>query len=125
MQNGDVLTLPVAEDRVYIVGEVKSPGPQDYRPSLTSREYIALAGGPGTRAKLKSATVTFPNGRTYAMTDAPPLEAGAVLTIPEVAVKWWQDYATILTTIASLVTAYTGIFILFGGAAEIERLNRP
>lgn len=125
MQNGDVLTLPVAEDRVYIVGEVKSPGPQDYRPSLTSREYIALAGGPGTRAKLKSATVTFPNGRTYAMTDAPPLEAGAVLTIPEVSVKWWQDYATILTTIASLVTAYTGIFILFGGAAEIERLNRP
>jgi len=38
-------------------------------------------------------------------------------------VKWWQDYATILTTRASLVTAYTGIFILFGGARDIQKLN--
>lgn len=123
LQNGDVFTLPVAEDRVYVVGEVKSPGPQDYRPVLTTREYIALAGGPGVRAKLNAATVTFPNGRTYTMKDAPPLEPGAVLTIPEVSVKWWQDYATILTTLASLITAYTGIFILFGGARDVQKLN--
>src|SRR5262245_20649619 len=27
MQNGDIFTLPVVEDKVYVVGEVKSPGP--------------------------------------------------------------------------------------------------
>jgi hypothetical protein len=59
--------------------------------------------------------VTFPNGRTYGMSEAPPLEAGAVVTVPEVAVKWWQDYVAIASVVASLVTAYTGIFILFGG----------
>ena len=115
LQNGDVLTLPVVEDKVYVVGEVKSPGAHDFRPDLTPREYLAMAGGPGNRARIASTTVTFRNGRTYAMADAPPLEAGTVVTVPEVSVKWWQDYVQIATLIASLVTAYTGIFILFNG----------
>jgi protein involved in polysaccharide export with SLBB domain len=115
LQNGDVLTLPVAEDKVYVVGEVKTPGAQDYRPELTPREYLALAGGPGNRAKVKNTTVTLRNGRTYAMAEAPPLEPGAVLTVPEVSVKWWQDYLTIAQTLASLVTAYTGMYVLFNG----------
>jgi protein involved in polysaccharide export with SLBB domain len=115
LQNGDVLTLPVVEDKVYVVGEVRAPGAQDYRPDLTPREYVALAGGPGNRARVAATMVTFRNGRTYPMADAPPLEPGAVVTVPEVAVKWWQDYVQIASLIASLVTAYTGIFILFNG----------
>ena len=115
IQNGDVVVLPVFEDKVYVVGEVKTPGGQDFRPDLTPREYLAAAGGPTSRAKVKAATVTFRNGRTYAMAEAPPLEAGAVMTVPEVAVKWWQDYVTIASLIASLATAYTGLFIIFNG----------
>jgi protein involved in polysaccharide export with SLBB domain len=115
LQNGDVLTLPVVEDKVYVVGEVRAPGAHDFRPDLTPREYVALAGGPGNRARVASTMVTFRNGRTYPMADAPPLEAGTVVTVPEVAVKWWQDYVQIASLIASLVTAYTGIFILFNG----------
>ena len=114
LQNGDVVSLPVVEDKVYVVGEVKTPGGVDFRPDLTPREYVTLAGGPTNRAKLKSTSVTFRSGRTYAMAEAPPLEPGAVVTVPEVAVKWWQDYVQIAQVIASLVTAYTGIFILFG-----------
>jgi hypothetical protein len=49
------------------------------------------------------------------MADAPPLEPGAVVTVPEVAVKWWQDYVTILSTIATLATAYTGLYFIFHG----------
>jgi len=115
LQNGDLIFLPVVEDKVYVVGEVKTPGSLDYRPDLTPREYLAMAGGPGNRAKLAATTVTFRNGRTYAMAEAPPLEPGAIVTVPEVAVKWWQDYVTILQAIASLVTAYTGIYVLFYG----------
>ncbi|HEV8475225.1 MAG TPA: SLBB domain-containing protein [Methylomirabilota bacterium] len=115
LQNGDVLVLPIFEDKVYVVGEVKAPGAQDFRPDLTAREYLAAAGGPGSRAKMTAATVTFRNGRTYAMAESPPLEAGAVVTVPEVAVKWWQDYVMIANLIASLATAYTGLFVLFNG----------
>jgi protein involved in polysaccharide export with SLBB domain len=124
LENGDVLTLPIAEDKVYVVGAVKAPGAVDYRSNLTSREYLALAGGPTGRAKMTATMVTFPNGRTYPMVDAPPLEPGAVMTVPEVTVKWWEDWGTIATLIATLVTAYTGIFILFGGASNIQRLNQ-
>ena len=74
-----------------------------------------MAGGPGNRARIASTTVTYRNGRTYAMADAPPLEPGAVVTVPEVAVKWWQDYLLIAQVVASLVTAYTGLYIIFGG----------
>jgi hypothetical protein len=49
------------------------------------------------------------------MAESPPLEAGAVVTVPEVAVKWWQDYVMIANLIASLATAYTGLFVLFNG----------
>jgi hypothetical protein len=43
------------------------------------------------------------------------MEAGAVVTVPEVSVKWWQDYVMIANLIASLATAYTGLFVLFNG----------
>jgi hypothetical protein len=123
LQNGDVLTLPVVEDKIYVVGEVKAPGAQDFRPDLTPREYLALAGGPGNRAKIASTTVTFRNGRTYAMAEAPPLEPGTVVTVPEVSVKWWQDYVQIAQLVASLITAYTGIFILFNGPVSTTNNN--
>ena len=123
LQNGDVMTVPVVEDRVYVVGEVKAPGGHDFRTDLTPREYVTLAGGPTNRARLTNTSVTFRNGRTYAMADAPPLEPGAVVTVPEVAVKWWQDYLTILSTVASLVTAYTGIYFILGGTNSSNRSN--
>jgi protein involved in polysaccharide export with SLBB domain len=115
LQNGDVVLLPVAEDRVFILGEVKTPGGQDFRPDFSARDYVALAGGATNRGRLDNTVVTFRNGKTYAMADAPPLEPGAVVTVPEVAVKWWQDYVTILSTIATLATAYTGLYFIFHG----------
>ncbi len=117
LQNGDVFMLPVVEDRIFILGEVRTPGAHDFRPDLTPREYVALAGGPTNRARLVNTLVTFRNGRTYVMADAPPLEPGAVVTVPEVAVKWWQDYVTILQAVASLVTAYTGLYFIFNNRA--------
>jgi protein involved in polysaccharide export with SLBB domain len=117
LQNGDVFTLPIVEDHVFILGEVRTPGAHEFRPDLTPREYVALAGGPTNRARLVNTVVTFRNGKTYAMADAPPLEPGAVVTVPEVPVKWWQDYLTILTALATLVTAYTGLYFIFNGAA--------
>jgi len=117
LQNGDVFMLPIVEDRVFILGEVKTPGAHEFRPDLTPREYVALAGGPTNRARLVNTVVTFRNGKTYAMADAPPLEPGAVVTVPEVAVKWWQDYLTIVAAVATLVTAYTGLYFIFNGQA--------
>jgi protein involved in polysaccharide export with SLBB domain len=113
LENGDVLNLPVAEDKVYVLGEVKTPGGIDFRPDLTPREYLALAGGPTVRARFRNATVTFPDGKSYALALAPPLEAGAVVTVPEVSVRWYQDYLSIASTLANLITSYTALYFLF------------
>src|SRR5205814_1805786 len=105
LQPGDTLFVPtiaVLQDLVEVRGAFKAPGSHDFRTDLTPREYVALAGGPTNRARLTNTSVTFRNGRTFAMADAPPLEPGAVVTVPEVSVKWWQDYLTILSAIASL-----------------------
>jgi protein involved in polysaccharide export with SLBB domain len=115
LENGDVFILPPVEDRVYVLGEVKQPGPQDFRPGATVREYLAYAGGPTVRARFKNASVTFRDGRTFTVAAAPPIEAGAIVSIPEVSVRWYQDYLTILTAVANVVTAYTGLYLLFGG----------
>jgi protein involved in polysaccharide export with SLBB domain len=113
LENGDVLMLPVAEDKVYVLGEVRTPGAVDFRPDLTPREYLALAGGPTVRARFKNASVTFRNGRSYLLAQAPPLEPGAVVTVPEVSVRWYQDYLAIAQAVASIITAYTSLYFLF------------
>ena len=115
LENGDVFTLPAVEDKVYVLGEVKSAGPQDYRVGATVREYLTLAGGPGVRGRFKNAVVTFRDGRTFNLAQAPPIEPGAVITIPEVSVRWWQDYVAISGAITGLITTYASLFLLFGG----------
>lgn len=83
--------LPVLEDKIFLNGEIRGSGAQDFRPEWTPRDYIASSGGLTLRAKPDDAFVTFRNGRTYRLTDAPALEPGATIVVPEVSVKWYQD----------------------------------
>jgi protein involved in polysaccharide export with SLBB domain len=115
LENGDTLVLPVLEDKIFLNGEVRSPGTLDFRPEWTARDYIASTGGFSVRAKPEDAFVVFRNGRSYRLAEAPALEPGATIVVPEVSVKWWQDYVTIANTIANLITSYAGLYILFGG----------
>jgi protein involved in polysaccharide export with SLBB domain len=115
LENGDTFVLPVLEDKIYLNGEVRSPGAQDFRPEWTARDYIASVGGFAIRANPENAFVTFRNGRTYRLVDAPPLEPGATVVVPEVAVKWYQDYLAISSAIIGVISAYAGLFVLFGG----------
>jgi protein involved in polysaccharide export with SLBB domain len=114
LRNGDLFVVPVADDKVYVVGNVKSPGAFDYRPFFGPKDYMVLAGGPDDRAKLKAATVTFRDVREFPLEASPPLEPGAIVRVPPVFLKFPQDYVPIVFTMASLITAVTGVFILFG-----------
>jgi len=52
LENGDYLILPALEDKVHILGEVRSPGSFDYSPSRRLIDYIGDAGGTTERSKL-------------------------------------------------------------------------
>jgi protein involved in polysaccharide export with SLBB domain len=118
LENGDAFLLPVLEDKIYLNGEIKTPGPLDFRPEWTARDYIASSGGFNVRAKPEDAFVTFRNGRTYRLAEAPSLEPGATIVVPEVSVKWYQDYITISNAIVGIITAYAGLYVLFGGSTS-------
>jgi protein involved in polysaccharide export with SLBB domain len=115
LENGDALNVPVLEDKIFLNGEVKATTPQDFRPEWTARDYIASVGGFTTRAKPEKAFVTFRDGKSYPIAQAPALEAGATIVVPEVAVKWYQDYLSIGNTVATMITSWAAVFFLFGG----------
>src|SRR5207253_10646387 len=81
--------LPVVEDRIFILGEVKTPGAHDFRPDLTPREYVALAGGPANRASLMNTLVYFRHGKKLGNADWAPSATGAVGVGLVVTVLWW------------------------------------
>jgi protein involved in polysaccharide export with SLBB domain len=105
LQPGDVLTVPALDDRVYVVGQVRAPGPTPFQPSLTAREYIGQAGGPTERAATRRAYVERPDGTKVKVKDDPTVRPGDKVVVPEVRVRWWQDYFTILLAAASVALA--------------------
>ena len=125
LENGDNFVLPVLEDKIFLNGETRASGPQDFRPEWTARDYIANVGGFNVRAKPEDAFVTFRNGRSYRLADAPALEPGATIVVPEVSVKWYQDYIAISNTIIGLVSSYVGLFVLFGGTNSQVNIFGP
>src|SRR5207245_239059 len=40
---------------------------------------------------------------------------GADVTVPEVAMRWWQDYLSVAQAVASLILGVTGLFVIFNG----------
>ena len=67
---------------VYILGEIRTPGPYAFEPPLDLLQALALAGGPATfaardRIQLRRAT---PNGETVTILDYDLVEDGAVPT---------------------------------------------
>lgn len=46
LEDQDVITIPVVEANVYVIGEVKLPGEVKFSAGMTADRYISLAGGP-------------------------------------------------------------------------------
>jgi protein involved in polysaccharide export with SLBB domain len=118
LRDGDRVTVPstdghvppilVIEEQVYVVGNVKEPGPYPYLRNRSVSDYIGLAGGGDNRAKL-SRTVVH---RRQEQLDAKRVEAvqpGDMIVVPEKRLKWWQDYVAILTAVSSVVLAAVAV----------------
>src|SRR5215470_9927104 len=73
LQNGDVFMLPIVEDKIFILGEVRTPGAHEFRPDLPPRQDLcdgrraaARAGcgghGPGGRGQVVAGLPHDPDG---------------------------------------------------------------
>jgi len=111
MVNADIVVVPPFDTLVYVEGEVTNPGPFPFVPGLRASDYIGQAGGPTINGRAGSIYVVRA-GQRISGRNNPAMEPGDVVMMPRVAVKWWQDYVTILgsvvvpvaTMIVSIVT---------------------
>jgi len=64
LEDGDVLYIPDAYkiEKVYVLGYVRSPGPQKIRGRITPMQAIALAGGTEKEANIEKAKITRQDG---------------------------------------------------------------
>ncbi|MEO0072013.1 MAG: SLBB domain-containing protein [candidate division WOR-3 bacterium] len=99
LQHGDVLVVPPVNTLVYVQGEVHNPGAFLYTPNLRSSDYIGQAGGPTHYANSRKTYIYRYNKRISARSN-PVVEPGDIIVVPRATFKWWQDYATIISSIA-------------------------
>ncbi|MEW6325610.1 MAG: SLBB domain-containing protein [Nitrospirota bacterium] len=101
-KDGRVAPIPIIEDQVYVVGNVKEPGPYPYVRNRSVLDYIGLAGGGDDRAKL-SRTVVHRRQQELDARRVTSVQPGDMIVVPEKRLKWWQDYVAIITAVSSVV----------------------
>lgn len=57
LRHGDVISIPEADDYVYVTGEVVAPGEIEFQKGLPAERYIALAGGPTRDGSMNKLTI--------------------------------------------------------------------
>ncbi len=95
MANFDIVVVPAVDTLVYVEGEVTNPGPFPFYPGLRASHYVGQAGGPTLNGRGGSVYVMRAGMLVPGRPD-PVVEPGDIVVMPRVAVKWWQDYVTIL-----------------------------
>lgn len=108
--SGDRLIVPSSSDYINVTGEVISKNPVPYSPGMTVNFYIGMAGGFNSVARRNSVQLILIDGEKHdiELTDIVP--PGSTIDVPRVPVKFWEEYLTILTGVATVVIAYQSIF---------------
>lgn len=92
---------------VYVSGMVSLPGPQPFDPRLNAVDYIGLSGGPIDRANVKGAYIRTAGGEKLSLEEKPPMYS--TIVVPELRIKWWQDYFTIISVITTVVVTWLSL----------------
>lgn len=103
LKNGDTLTIPLMENRVYVIGEVKNTGSYLYLKDRHALDYVVQAGGGTQRANFNKAYVQRRDGTSVPLEKDPEVQVGDTIVVPEIAVKWWQDYLALAGFMAGLI----------------------
>ena len=111
---GDQLFLLAYDDQVYVIGGVAQPGPVNYAPSFTIRQYIASASGFTRMAKRKKVSIVDQQGnsQTVELGSMRKMNPGETIIVKErrMGVVEWSQFsmglATFSLSILSAVFAF-------------------
>jgi protein involved in polysaccharide export with SLBB domain len=115
LKSGDLVVISPIIEKVFITGEVRSPGAYVYYPGKSIREYVGLAGGLTSRAEVPRSYVEHADGKRDSMDMNAKLSPGDSVVVSEVLFKWWQDYNTV--TMSFLGIVISGIAALAASGA--------
>jgi protein involved in polysaccharide export with SLBB domain len=108
----DNIFYPSYENRVFVIGAVRLPGPLDFNQNYTLRQYLTLAGGTTTMAKNGQIKVVTNDGRTIKAKNGNydgVINPGDTIVVPEKSIPT-AFYIGLLPTIASLGLSATALF---------------
>ena len=110
LQPGDHLVLPTAAEFINVTGQVIEAAPVLYSPGMHVNYYIGMAGGFSSLARRNSIRLILSDGEEISAEITSVVPPGATVEVPRVPVKFWEEYLTILTGVATVVIAYQSIF---------------
>ncbi len=107
VRNGDHIVVPLRRTRIYISGNVASPGSYPYEEGLSPHSYIRQAGGYTSKADRLNVFVIRKFGNKSQLREIETLEAGDIIVVPEREQfrRWtfFKDTVVLLSSIASVV----------------------
>ncbi|OYD16118.1 hypothetical protein CH333_04270 [candidate division WOR-3 bacterium JGI_Cruoil_03_44_89] len=100
-------SIYIPHSYVYVRGMVVEPGARSFNPNRSGLDYIGVSGGPSDRADMKGAYIITKDGKRLPITYRPPRYSTVV--VPEIRVKWWQDYITIASAVTTILITWLTI----------------
>ncbi|MDP1891642.1 MAG: SLBB domain-containing protein, partial [Gemmatimonadaceae bacterium] len=122
LQAGDVISIGPDPRTVAVLGAVQREALLVYRPGLTTRQYVEMAGGPSEKGNVKRAVVDYPTGFSRRVRSFlglvyvdPGVLSGSVITVPERpeskldANEIWARVLTATSAFASIAIAWAAL----------------
>jgi protein involved in polysaccharide export with SLBB domain len=107
LNRGDLVVVPQRKNYVTVLGTVGRPGNVTFKPGLTARDYVDLAGGFARDADKGESRVIKSNGEWLTFGKAGGLNPGDVVFVPdEKPGKFWDVFRSTLTVTAQILTIY-------------------
>ncbi|MCK5131040.1 MAG: SLBB domain-containing protein [Candidatus Sabulitectum sp.] len=110
LQPGDRIVVPSSSEFINVTGEIIAKAPVPYSPGMSVNYYIGMAGGFNSVARRNSVKVVLSDGEKIDVNLTDIVLPGATIEVPRVPIKFWEEYLTILTGLATVVIAYQSIF---------------
>ena len=105
LEPGDVISIPVRDDLVYVTGEVTVPGPVDFQRGLPAGRYIALAGGQSPRGSIDRLEIYDTGGNSRSGNRDAMVYRGETIVVRRNKSSVFGTFFIGFTSLASLILA--------------------
>ncbi len=109
LEAGDVISVPLFEEFVYVVGGVVAPGPIPFQRGLPAERYVSLAGGPSERGSMDRLEIVSMDGVKRGANRNSTVFRGETILVKQKKSRIFQSMFVSLTSLTSLVLSIIAV----------------